>query len=204
MEALARLFSALSIPLVLINMLGGVVSGIWLAILGEWGSIGYGLLFLFVGAFTIGLALLPGLVLAGPAAYFHEKGVKSGFYFFAFLSSLYTIAVITVWCCIVLWFFTGRADSSSIIPILIWSYGAATGPLSYLAQKDLQSGNPYAAISTFFAQIAFLVAVVLILVAPITLLGAFMVIGGIMLLGLVFEAKVAFGEEKLSARYGSE
>lgn len=204
MEALARLFSALSIPLAIINMLGGIVSGIWLAILGEWGSLGYGFLFLFVGAFAISLAMLPGLLLVGPAAYFHGKGIKAGFYFFGFLSSLYTIAVITLWCCVVLLFFAKRADPSSIIPILIWSYGAATGPLSYMAQKDLQSGNEYAALSTFFAQVAYLVVVILILVTRVTVLDAFVVIGGIMCLGLIFQAKIAFDEERIRARYAPQ
>ena len=35
MKALMALVTALSIPLMILNMLGGIVSGIWLAILGE-------------------------------------------------------------------------------------------------------------------------------------------------------------------------
>jgi hypothetical protein len=37
METFTKLAAALSVPLGLLNMLGGIVAGIWLAILGEWG-----------------------------------------------------------------------------------------------------------------------------------------------------------------------
>jgi hypothetical protein len=40
MRTLSGLFTAFSIPLIILNMLGGIVSGIWLAVLGEWGDIG--------------------------------------------------------------------------------------------------------------------------------------------------------------------
>jgi len=40
---LFKLITLLSVPLMVINLLGGVVSFIWLAVLGEWGIIGYGI-----------------------------------------------------------------------------------------------------------------------------------------------------------------
>src|SRR3546814_13869529 len=56
MKALENLMGAFSVVLVLLNALGGVVAGIWLAILGEWGSIGYGLMFGIGGAMLISFA----------------------------------------------------------------------------------------------------------------------------------------------------
>ena len=38
MRVLMGLITALSIPFMILNMSGGVVSGIWLAILGEWSA----------------------------------------------------------------------------------------------------------------------------------------------------------------------
>ena len=48
MKRLTGLIAALTIPLMILNMLGGIVSGIWLAILGDWGTFGLGILLFFV------------------------------------------------------------------------------------------------------------------------------------------------------------
>ena len=68
MESFARLLSVLAVPLSILNIFGGIVSGIWLAILGEWGLIGYGILALLVSGMGLGIAMAPGLIFAGPAA----------------------------------------------------------------------------------------------------------------------------------------
>lgn len=52
MEAFAKFAAAVAIPLGLLNMLGGIVAGIWLAILGRWGIIGYGIAALLVSTFA--------------------------------------------------------------------------------------------------------------------------------------------------------
>lgn len=74
--ALVASFGALSVPLAILNMLGGIVSGIWLAFLGEWDPILSGLGFMIFSGFVIGFALMPGLLFAGPAMMFLEKGKK--------------------------------------------------------------------------------------------------------------------------------
>ena len=43
MKALMGLIAALSAPIMILNVLGGIVSGIWLAILGQWGTVGLGI-----------------------------------------------------------------------------------------------------------------------------------------------------------------
>jgi hypothetical protein len=149
MSVFAKLASILALPLVLMNTLGVIVAGIWLAILSEWGSIGWGIGILLFGGFGLGLAMLPGLLLGAPAMAFHSKGIKVGFYFFGFLSSLYTIAVLTVWCIAILYVFAERADGGSIYPLLLWSYGVATGPIAWLAQKEQ---NEYSMISELAPQ----------------------------------------------------
>ena len=42
MKTVIALLSLLMVPLTIANLLGGVVGGIWLAFLGEWGVIGWG------------------------------------------------------------------------------------------------------------------------------------------------------------------
>lgn len=186
MGVLLGLMKVLAVPLMILNMLGGIVSGIWLAILGEWGAIGYGIAALAISWLALSLALIPGLLLAAPATYFGEKNIKVGVYFIGFLSSLYTAGVITVWCVAVLFFFTMKADSSSIIPMLIWSYCVATGPLAWMAQKEQQGGDGFASIvATFFSQVGYIVMIVMVLFFRVTLMDVFIAFGAVMLVSLI-------------------
>lgn len=128
MKALMGLVTALSIPLMILNMLGGIVSGVWLGVLGEWRIIGAGILVFFVSTGLLGFALMPSLLLAAPAAYCAEKGKTGGLVLFGALSSFYILALITAWCCGILFMFVKDATPGSLIPRLLWSYGLATGP----------------------------------------------------------------------------
>ena len=192
MNFLIKMMSVLSPPLMLLNMLGGIASGIWLAILGEWGIIGYGILMLFVGVFALGILMMPGLLLAAPAAMLAEKNNKLGFYFFSFLSALYTVAVLTVWCVGIMYFFSQQATADSYVPVLIWSYGAATGPITYMAQKELQSGGGEASlVSTFFAQVAYVLSALVAIFFPVTIIDVATLFGVIMVIGLIFQFRMA-------------
>ena len=91
MKALTGLITALSIPLMILNMLGGIVSGIWLIILGEWGAVGTGLIFFSVSTGLLGLAILPAMLFAAPAALCAAKGKTFGLVCFGALSSIYTL-----------------------------------------------------------------------------------------------------------------
>lgn len=177
----------LSLLVMILNMLGGVVSGIWLAILGEWGEIFRGILFLVISSFIISFALMPGLLLAGPAMMAIERGKKILGLFFGSLSVFYTVALIVAWCIWVLWLFVSSATESSLIPLLIWSYGVALGPWMWLAQKDQQGGgNEFSIITTFFAQISYLLAMILFF-AGTTLEIITVVFGSIMLVGAILQ-----------------
>ena len=117
----------LAIPLGILNMFGGIISGVWLAILGEWGLIGYGILALLLSGMGLGLAMAPGFILAAPAVAMIAKGNRVGGYLFGLLSTIYTVGILTAWCILVLVYYTKHADSNSIIPLLVWSYGVARG-----------------------------------------------------------------------------
>lgn len=196
MNAFTKIVAVLSIPLGIINTFGGIVAGIWLAILGEWGIIGYGIAAMFVSGIGLGLAMAPGLLLTAPAASLYERGNKIGSYFFGFLSALYTIAVLTVWCIAVLYFFVKQANADSIVPVLIWSYGVATGPIGWLAQKEMQSGNEYSMISTFFAQVAYLLVIIAVYFFRSSLLDVIIVFGIVMAVGLIVQIGIATQVER--------
>jgi hypothetical protein len=198
LNAFARLVNALAIPLGLLGGIGWIVAGVWLAILGEWSLLAYGIGALPFSGFALGIAMMPGMLLGGPAAAFHEKGNRFGYYVFGFLSTLYTVSVLTIWCIGVLYFFGKQADNDSIIPALLWSYGIATVPIAWLAHKD---DNEYAMITAFFADIAYVLVIVTILFAKPSLLDVLVLFGATMFFGLVIQVRIASEMEKQKAVY---
>jgi hypothetical protein len=194
MKAINGLISALSIPLMILNMLGGIVAGIWLAILGQWGIIGIGILVFIVSTSILSFVIMPSILLAAPAAYCAEKGKTLGLVFFGAISSLYILAIVTIWCCGILFLFVRDATASNLIPKLLWSYGLATGPWAYMASKDAHGGDSagFASMSaTFLAQLAYLTIMILVIFTTITLLGAVKVFAGFMVVSLIIQMTLA-------------
>jgi len=197
MKALMGLITALSIPLMILNMLGGIVSGIWLGVLGEWRIIGAGVLVFFVSTGLLGFALMPSLLLAAPAAYCAERGKTAGLVIFGALSSVYIMGLITAWCCGVLFLFVKDASAGSLIPRLLWSYGLATGPWAYMASKDAQGGEGFASmLATFLAQLAYVTIILLVIFTPVTIVQAVKVFAGFMAVGLVVQMTLAVLAQK--------
>ena len=197
MEAFARFLSVLAIPLGIINIFGGIISGIWLAILGKWGLIGYGLLAIIVSDMGLGIAMMPGLIFAAPAAVLIEKGNKLGGYFFGLLSTVYAVGVLTGWCVLVLVCYTENVDANTLTPVLIWSYGIAIVPIAFLAEKELQSGNEFAMILTFFIQVAYILTILAILLVGLLLRDVLIIFGSVMSIGIVVQFSIAYLSDKL-------
>jgi hypothetical protein len=193
MKVLTAIITALSVPLIILNMLGAVVSGVWLAIIGEWRPIVLGIFLFFSSSLVLGIALMPALLFAAPAMWLAERGKTFWVMCFGALSSAYTLSLVTFWCCAVLFLFVKDASSSSLIPRLIWSYGVATGPWSYMSSKEQgPDGEGFASsIATFFAQLAYLAIMLLVIFTEITTLGAIEVFGGFMLIGLAIQITLA-------------
>jgi len=201
MKSLTGFITVLSIPLVFLNMLGGIASGIWLAILGEWGAIGLGVAIFFVSTMLLSLAIAPSILLAAPAGHFAEKGNIFGLVCFGTLSSLYILALVTVWCCGILFLFVTNATPNSLIPRLILSYGVATGAWAYLSSKDKSFAST---LTTFLAEIAYLVIMMLVIFSHITLLGAIKVFVGFMLIGLVTMISLSVMAQIEQKKYGKQ
>ncbi len=191
MKALFAFLIALGGFFMLLNSLGGIVGGIWLAVLGEWGVIGMGLILVVVSPFILGIALLPQLALG--AAMYAARRSRIGILFFGFLLTLYLATLLTAWCVGVLLLFMSLANEQSWIPLLIWSYGAATGPWAYMAGQGARGeGGDAALLAIMFAQVAYLVMVVTGILAGASLIGMAKTFGGIMLLYVVLQMFVAF------------
>jgi len=162
--------------------------------------------FFFISTIGLSIVLLPSMLLSAPAVYCAEKGKTFGMVCFTALSNLYVIAVITLWCCGVLYIFAKDATSSSLIPRLIWSYGVAIGPWAYMASKDQGGAEDEgfgSTLATFLAELAYVVIILMVIFSPVTLLQALKVFAGFMLVGLVIQIVMAYliqKETKESAR----
>jgi uncharacterized membrane protein YhaH (DUF805 family) len=202
-KALPTLVKATIVPLILLNFFGEIVSGIWLAILGEWWAIGYGIVALLATP-LLGLISAGGLLFGLPGGLLIDKERPVLAFPFLALSHVYICVVITVWCIFVFFLFMDEAASDTFWPLLIWSYGAALGPWMYMAQKEEQVGGGNAAtIVTFFAQVAYIVMALVFIVGGTNSSELTLVFGAIMMFGMVIQASIGFAVLREQRRFGA-
>jgi hypothetical protein len=151
------IFSIFQLPILILNVFGFIGSAVWLLILGQWRLVLVGLLMSATAPFFLGLASLPTVLLGGPGIFFAKRGITIGVYFFSFLASIYIAALISAWCGTVTFYFLNGAAKQAFWPLLIWSYGVATSPWTYMAQQD---GSVASMLAAFFAQPAFIVMMI--------------------------------------------
>ncbi len=151
----------------LMNMFGGVVSGIWLAILHEWRPLLIGFFSIFFATFIISLALLPTYLLLLPATKLFERGYLVLGSILALPVSVYTTFIMVAWCHGVFNTFLDMSSPRTVVPMLLWSYSVATAPWSYMAQRESEGSDGFqsASLYVFFISIAYLLMIALYLFA---------------------------------------
>lgn len=158
MKVAGALFAALSIPLLFLNLLGGIVGGIWLALLGEWPIIISGFAILLLGPWVASILLAPGFGLAGLGVMSLERGKGTLGWCFILLAAPWAPLVIIVWEVAIFLYFGNRAAADNSLPIWLWTYGSATGVWTYMANKERQiSSDDGSTAMAFGAQIAFII-----------------------------------------------
>src|SRR5690606_22299873 len=147
MRAIGAILTVIAGGLGVLNMFGGIISGLWLAFTGQWWAIGWGVAGLFFSHFLLGIILLPGGLLAAPGAMLMEKRPVLAWPFLV-LGDLYTSAALCIWCLEVLAFFTSQPGATTAAPValLLWTFGVATGPIAYMASKEEQAGSSPASV----------------------------------------------------------
>ncbi len=135
----------------ILNFAGGIVGGIWLATIGQWHLLGYGLVGIISSSFLLGLALLPGMAFLVPASMAVERNrfVTAGC--FAALGNIWTYGVLTAWCVGSFLLIVPAHKSGSLWPYLLWSYSVATGPWTYMASREAQADSNSFSSTTAFA-----------------------------------------------------
>jgi hypothetical protein len=184
------LIAMLVLPLMLLNFLGGIVGGIWLIVLGEWGALGIAFVAIIFGAIICSFALMPGMLATAPAILMYGRGgaARVASYPLMLVGLLWTFAVMSVWALWWFGYFLKRADSSSLVPMLLIAFSVATGPWAYMAQKEAQGGNNHSSFTTFFLQLACAVIFVMLAFADARAITALIVFLGIMIIALLLNA----------------
>ena len=150
---------------IVLNALGGIVSGIWLAAIGEWWAIGIGLAGVMSSHWVISMLLLPSILLSAPAVALQERGRLLLASLVAALANLYISALMAAWGAGVFLVFATSATTGSTIPLLIWGYGVTSGPWVFFVSKTPQEGgeNERSFIATFFLQVGYIAAALILL-----------------------------------------
>ncbi|MFL5482861.1 MAG: hypothetical protein ACJ8AK_11795 [Gemmatimonadaceae bacterium] len=200
MNALLRFATACSWLIATVNMFGGLIAGVWLAIKGDWWALGYGLLGLFASVWVVGWLLVPSLLLSGPAVVAVQRGRSWAARILSGASTLYINAIMLIWCVFITGFFLKHPRNAPIFPVLLWAYGVSTGPWTFLASKDQEGGgNNFSFISVLFLQLGYIVGAVVLLFVPetpqyfIVILTATLLVNWVILLTLSAEAIRAEG-----------
>jgi hypothetical protein len=185
----------LVLPFMILNVFGVLSGAIWLAVLGKWSVLGIGLLGMFGAASSIGLALLPGALINMTAVPFLGKR-RLWFLGFPFLlaRSIYSDAVIGAWCLAVIILIVKKAGADTTLPALLWAYGVAISPLSYMTQRSSGPDDPGFAdvLITFAAQVAIILMAIDVLANGLEFRSLIYLCAGTMIVATLVQATVAF------------
>ncbi len=166
-EIIIGIIGILAIPIVLLNVVGSIVGGIWLACLGEWELIGIGVLLLFTSPCFLSLLMLPGSLISGVAMGFAKKN-KSIFYLLGFLSQIYVDLLIVATCVfafVICSSYYREPIGVNYIPYLLWSWGMALTPWQFFASKE--PDNKTSMTTVFLASIFYYLFLISIFISPI-------------------------------------
>ena len=167
MNVISRIIEILAIPIMILNLGGGIIGGIWLAFIGEWKLIGIGVLLLFTSHWFLSFLMMPGLLISWVALSFAEKN-KLFFYLFGFLSQIYT-NILIIATCVFAFFVCSSYYREPIginyIPYLLWSWGMALGPWQFFASKE--PDNEFSMITLFSASIFYFLFLTSIFISPV-------------------------------------
>jgi hypothetical protein len=195
--ALTGLFTLILVPLMLMNIFGGIVSGVWLVCVGEWRIVGVGLLVGLFGVVPISIAIMPSLLFAVPAANLIERGSILLGVVLGIPATLYTVAVMAGWSYLVFSVAFSLAAERQSIPILLWSYGVAAFPWSYMASEENRaSEGGSSTMYAFFVSLAYLLMVLLRIIGGAGFSTCVTALLVVMVIGVLFQFVVVVASYK--------
>lgn len=143
-----------------INFFAGIISGIWLAFLGDWSVIFYGLFLSFAMPFAYTLVSLPTMAIMPLLVKAVENKSKFFTVFLGLINVLYSNGVMVAWTYFVFAEFTKNANGIIAVPFILWGYSTVVAPLAYMAKGEAPD-NTGTSLGIFLAQSGYIVATIL-------------------------------------------
>lgn len=155
------LIGFISIPIIFANFFGEIVGAIWLLFLGQWQLVILGFILTFLIPYIYTLSLLIQIPLASLLAYTQKHNKKTLSLILAFITMFIGHAIIIFY----VMFVADKAiviselNGLSLIALLLFGYGVATGPFSYMARgEDKDAIGSF--IGVFISQISYIILAV--------------------------------------------
>ncbi len=135
---LSILFITKAYPIIILNFLGLIIGGIWLLVLGNWELVVGGIIIIIVVPYMYLIVALFQMPLTALLVYLQNRnkiilGLMAGFlsilisHVFILIYVFYTINIAIM---------ISESNNISIMALLLFGYGVATGPFSYMASKE--------------------------------------------------------------------
>ncbi|HVU06624.1 MAG TPA: hypothetical protein VHE10_02455 [Candidatus Paceibacterota bacterium] len=124
------------VPFIMLNVLGSIVSTIWLLFLGEWRLVVMGVIFILISSFVISILLLPTMGFMYLILKSLEKNRRVLVAIVGWLNLTYTHVIGLVWTIGIFILMFNIAGDGNVFPYLLFGYGLATGPYAYMASKE--------------------------------------------------------------------
>ncbi len=157
-DAFSIVLSTISIPIIFLNFFGGLVSGIWLLILGQWKLVIAAFVFSLFVPWAYSIVTIVQMPMMALIVYFQKKSWKIPYLIIGFINILIGHVIILFY----VFFILDKAIAISlsrdlnIFVLLLFGYGIATGPFSYMASKEGPDASA-SVLSVFVAQISYLI-----------------------------------------------
>lgn len=150
--------SAVSIPIIFLNFFGGIVSGIWLLFLGQWKLVLMAFFFTMLVPYAYLITVLIQMPLVALLIYAQNKNKKILGLTTGFINILIGHAIILIYVFFVLdkAILISASRNLNIVACLLFGYGVATGPFSYMAGKEGPDATG-SFLAVFVSQIAYII-----------------------------------------------
>ena len=130
-----RILQWMNTPILWLSLIGTVISIIWLVIVGERWVLLYGIGGSLL-SYMLGLVAVLQFLLFRAARRQAASAKRLRGLLLVIVAQLLTYSVVSVWCHLTFGFFVSKATSSTMIPLLIVSWGVALAPWHFLTSRE--------------------------------------------------------------------
>jgi len=193
MSKVASALSVITAPLFWLNACSGLIGGVWLIVLGEWGDVFWAIVVSFLAKYLISFILMIPVAIMLPGAFLIKKGFIGKVLSFPFLilSNASTWLIVGFWGLFVFNFALGEVGNNSEIPYLLIAYGVSVNTWFFMASReDNQEQYAFLLLASQLSAAFLLIALGLLeisLIKIITIYSAIFIVGFVLqiVLGLV-------------------